>query len=806
MTVRTPMAVVNKDEFAAFVTAPTTADRLSKLVKWRSEGLTLDSELLSGLMRLPVSHEEIIVGFEICSTQRKELFELWVMNNLLTWNQNIAGVAIQTWARITDRILWHRLIPISSIPGLPQRIRYTILDAGLFSHGYEITRSTLESPSWEDLSTAFHALLFERALQFDLKSDRLTKLAWTILKQNSKTVHPEDKSLISAIGWLCRHEEKPLLKWSQNAPCTMWTDLLRSALETHGRRSAEISKLEKSRTKSSEASNWTPKLPALWSRDEINDSIFASIVKSAKNEGSNIDGFPQSVVRSTECLGMAHPSWIDTIIRQLPYGESAQMIKEFNSPFTSSYNVSKFSLLHSARSLAVTGKLGIATDVITSSTEFSESTLPDPTKQYSIEDFFDALDNKITQAEGDQTVWSQLAHAWNSPTNADLNALAFATRKNKGLCVLAHIMVLSRMKGRDEAVLKLLDYVRSNEEIELRAVVRALGQINTSRSLLELIAMLTRPNATVTVQQDIVAVLHGKDLKGLQKELRSAVHDLSLPQNTEHPIYQIKDELSGMLVTVDGLYPEVQNSGSSKSPTSKDGNLDHELAGMIPHYNALSSEVKRALRTALFFNKTVVTSQHANAIDLSPLIDMQYKAMELLYREFFEDAVSQSLQKGMIQRKLDVIGYARPIMRNMDEFESYIASLPVVKDIPFFSKFKLRKMLRAICQFQPGKRFTLDGLKAFGLYFIVFGRQSCKHGLAGFFNVGAKDDLELAELCKELHIFQDFRNRAAHEGFHPDASNDIMGIWRTTALAVQWAFRAKNAQKTNNIASEKSAS
>jgi hypothetical protein len=72
--------------------------------------------------------------------------------------------------------------------------------------------------------------------------------------------------------------------------------------------------------------------------------------------------------------------------------------------------------------------------------------------------------------------------------------------------------------------------------------------------------------------------------------------------------------------------------------------------------------------------------------------------------------------------------------------------------------------------------------------------------------VGAKDDLELAELCKELHIFQDFRNRAAHEGFHPDASNDIMGIWRTTALAVQWAFRAKNAQKTNNIASEKSAS
>lgn len=185
---------------------------------------------------------------------------------------------------------------------------------------------------------------------------------------------------------------------------------------------------------------------------------------------------------------------------------------------------------------------------------------------------------------------------------------------------------------------------------------------------------------------------------------------------------------------------------------------------------------------------------------------MQYKAMELLYREFFEDLVSQVLQKGTVQRKLDVLGYARPIIRNMDEFESFIASLPVVKDIPFFSKFKLRKMLRALCQFEPGKRFTLDGLKAFGLFFLVFGRQNCKHGLAGIVNIGAKNDQELAEFCRELHIFQDFRNRAAHEGFHPDASNDILGIWRTTALLVQWAFRGKDAQKTVSPIPERSAS
>jgi hypothetical protein len=227
---------------------------------------------------------------------------------------------------------------------------------------------------------------------------------------------------------------------------------------------------------------------------------------------------------------------------------------------------------------------------------------------------------------------------------------------------------------------------------------------------------------------------------------------------------------------------------------------------MIPNYKVLSSEVKRALRTALFFNKTATVSEHADSIDLSPLIDMQYKAMELLFREFFEDMVSQSLQNGSIQRKLDVLGYARPIVRQMDEFEAYIASIPVVRDIPFFSKFKLRKMLRAICQFQPGRRFTLDGLKAFGLYFLIFGRRNCTAGLANTLNTGANDDRELADLCKELHVFQDFRNRAAHEGFHPDASNDIQGIWRTTASVVQWAFKIKNAQKSDSPLNAKKAS
>ena len=326
-------------------------------------------------------------------------------------------------------------------------------------------------------------------------------------------------------------------------------------------------------------------------------------------------------------------------------------------------------------------------------------------------------------------------------------------------------------------------------------IVRALGDIDTGRSLQELIAVITRPNATVGIQQDAVSILSRKDVSSLQKELKAAVQDLRIPVDPDSPLAEIREQLAGMIQT---QAPKMAPTSTPGQPIPmsavqlSDTSLDDELSRMIPHYRELSSEVRRALRTALFFNHTITGSEAANAIDLSPLIDMQYKAMELLFRESFEDAVTQSLHRGGIQRKLDVIGYARPIPQAMDEFENYIANLPMVREIPFFSKFKLRKMLRAICQFQPGRRFTLDGLKAFGLFFLCFGRNQCQFGLGNMFHIGAKDDLELAEFCKELHVFQDFRNRAAHEGFHPSASNDIQGIWRTTALIVQWAFRIRS--------------
>ncbi len=812
-------------ELDNYLTTDGVSNRVAILDKWLKSGSTMDAQFVKGLIEMGAPLPEISGAFQICSTRSKPEFELWVMNNLLSWDQNVADLALRAWARLTDCILWHRLLPITQISSRPQRILYTILSIGSGSHGYEITKSILNSEKWEDLSIAFHALLIERCLQYDLKSERLIKVAKSILETNRHIQHPDSKALLPAICWLCCHAEKDLVKFLSDAPKTIWTAAAHQILEAHSERASTFSKLEKTVAKGDRAVQFSSKLPALWSRGEGPVLICQSILKTPCNDSDLISGFgTQTIILAAE-TAVCHNTWAATLIGSLPLAQASHFCPQsatagssgtddpsqvLNFRFSDSYNNGIFSELAAARKLACDGKLGIATDKIKSPADFlvdgGSVTAP---LTHPIRSYFNAISDPKNVETSVDGVWSEIAAAVRSPKDANLDTLSTSVRKYKGLVSLAYIDVIGRMTGRDDGVLKLLDYIRGNDEFELCAITRALGKINTPRSLLELIAMLTRPNATIAVQQEIVGILPNKDLSRLQTELSSALHDLILPPDVNHPIYQVRDELSNLVTSISvsatGHKPESKISPLA-APTGAEGSLDVELKGMIPHYKELSSEVKRALRTALFFNRTVTDSPHANSIDLSPLIDMQYKAMELLYREFFESAVSQSLNSGGIQRKLDVIGYARPIERQMDDFESYIAALPVVKTIPFFSKFKMRKTLRAICMFQPGRRFTLDGLKAFGLYFLVFGRQECKHGLANTFSVGSKNDQDLAEFCKELHIFQDFRNRAAHEGFHPDASNDILGIWRTTASVVQWAFKIREAQQITTQVSRNHAS
>lgn len=795
-------------EIETYLRTESAESRIKLLESWQKSQIGLPETIIKVLMELGLPDQEVATAFEGCVPNDKANFELWVMTDFLNWNQNIAAAALRAWARATERVLWHRLLPILTIPELPQRIRYTILEISTQSHAFEIVRCTLQCPGWEELSPAFQALLFERALELDLRSDRLVNFAKKTLKSLLETHHPDHKALFSAYTYLLRYCETDIDFLIKSKQRFLWQDLLESAHENHNRSKATLARLDKQVSKDSQTKFDADKLPNIWSRAESSHEIVSAVLRSENPSFKSLSGFSRNMIFKAAQEVNLDPSWSKHIISHLPLELLNAKLTQGTTHFVGSYDFGKYSLLNESRAKACKGQLTIAGDQIDSVDQFCAiaNSSSETRKDTAISSVLTTVVNAIPDNSPSKETWRSLASGFREPSAASVAELSTICRKQKGLVHIVFIKLLSKMVGRDDAVLKLLDYIRSDDETCLRVVVQALSSINTPRSHLELIAMLTRPNSTTHVQQDIVALLSKKDLRDLQKELRSAVQDMKIPHHPDHPVVQIKDELSALITPVVGITRH--DSDTFTVPTIKvdNLNLDQELSGMIPNYKVLSSEIKRALRTALFFNKTATVSEHADSIDLSPLIDMQYKAMELLYREFFEDMVSHSLQNGVIQRKLDVIGYARPIVRQMDEFEAYIASLPVVREIPFFSKFKLRKMLRSICQFEPGRRFTLDGLKAFGLYFFIFGRKNCKAGLANTLNVGATDDRELAELCKELHVFQDFRNRAAHEGFHPDASNDIQGIWRTSASVVQWAFKIKDAQKSDTLAPSKKAS
>lgn len=373
-----------------------------------------------------------------------------------------------------------------------------------------------------------------------------------------------------------------------------------------------------------------------------------------------------------------------------------------------------------------------------------------------------------------------------------------AVRSLGGVFRIAYIRALGRRAGSDEAVLKLLDFIRSGEVAELREVARALSAIGTSRALQEMTAMVSRPNAGVDLQLEIAGFLRRHDLTRLRSDVTAAAGHVA---TKVRELRNRGTNTDGLLEVWESLQALIEKDHGVAAPPDSArevsvAEMDAALARTIPGYSELSAEVKRALRTAWYFDRQIDANVAASSIDLSPVIDMQYKALELLFREFFEDACSRLIQTGVIQRKLDLLGYSRPIPAKMDEFERFIGAMPVVESIPFFSKFKLRKMLLGLCQFKPGKRFTLDGLKAFGLFFLVFGRGDCRYGLEGIVPLvpsAIESNNRLAEFCRLLHVFQDDRNRAAHEGFRPDSAADIRGIWRNTAEIIQTAFALRKA-------------
>lgn len=377
----------------------------------------------------------------------------------------------------------------------------------------------------------------------------------------------------------------------------------------------------------------------------------------------------------------------------------------------------------------------------------------------------------------------------------------------------------SNKDDRDQQNTKLLsEALRTANHVEKRWIARALAQLGTDdavKTLLyqglqhidsEFIAHTIRellPSAHPRAQQALIRCVGrnaiSDDLKlsiidemnisnpnEILQELRT-LEILRLPQHIDDAI---RDAVGRVAALIDEKESLKANDGQEKVIRLDGQDVDSVIRSILPNHDLLNVDSRSALRTA---EMILVQSKGwtQGGMDLSPIVNMHCKAVELVLRDSFEPFTDAILRRGQLSRKLDILGYARPIPEKMQIFEDTLAGLPVVKTIPYFSKFKLRKMLRGICLFRPGKRFTLDGPKAFALFFLVVSRQTCPFGLEKMLNLGFSGDKDLFEYIKLIHSLQDSRNRAVHEGLTWEAKDEIESMRAQAFKIIEISLRVK---------------
>ena len=797
-----------------------TAERKLLLQNIKDKKQSLPISLTADLMKLKLTADEHIGILKNTSGKHKLALEDYLSSQLSSWDQNVAATALWEWALRTDCILGHRALPLSLSPLTPQRIRYTLLDLSWFLGGVRLVQELSKMEGLDDMSPAFHALLSFRALQFQVESPKLLARAKVAIEESSQNPHSSDRYLCYFLSYILRFDAAWASQYKpQHSYSGIWTQFLHS-LSTPSKPSFDREALKKIFGKSSKKIDEALLMalwPSVWERQAIDSEDLLAVLTALSQQK-----LPLVSQQSWEFFAGILPSVMHTTLAQcsepktfctglnllapfLDHSQQSSLIDQIKAMVLKSTEPTEIltqlsprfsALLNNVGAQSVFAKVFEEREQIITAFERKESYdikgLQLWEREFSSQEltrhaFFSLAyhGKKVAEPSGDD-FWTELSLAWQNPSPDRIERISLKARQAPDLYQICFIDTLGRFKGNDTAALKLLDFIRSTEEPILRSIIYALAGIGTVRATQELVAFLTRPNVSPLLQVEISQILKEMDVSHLQAELRSALNDLNFRALTDTVLVELRDAISSLL-TVNEPLRSIDTTIPSASPTTLD--LDQMLAQKIERYDQLSSEVKRALRTAQFFHLQVeAVGSQLGTIDLSPAIDMQYKALELCFREKFEQPCSDLIRQGILQRKLDVIGYARPIPQAMDDFEDYIERLPIIQSIPFFSRFKLRKMLRAICQFRPGKRFTLDGLKAFAIFFVCFSRSDCRFGLSNLFPITKLSQEQILNFCKELHVFQDFRNRAAHEGFHPDASNNLDSIWKSTASIIQTMF------------------
>ena len=375
----------------------------------------------------------------------------------------------------------------------------------------------------------------------------------------------------------------------------------------------------------------------------------------------------------------------------------------------------------------------------------------------------------------------------------------------------------SKIENRHEVCKVLSEALHHSPHVEKRWFIRALVKIDTPESIRNVIAvglhspdLLEHTARELIFSQDREAVSSLIKLiskRTLKDSLKLFILENLSDQFPKDSLRELKALLS--LNLSPAVYDKVQfiilkflklqeESGPTKIYEMSSW-LDIEL-GLRKHvfsYNKLSFDVRTTLKTAeLIYLQSL--SWNTEAMDLSPVINTFTKAVELNLREEFESSIETFLRASDLPRRLDKLGYNIGHEGRMEEFETYLGQKPLIKEIPLFSHSKLRKMLKGLCLFRAGRRFTFDGPKAFGLFFLIASRRECPFGLSSLFSLSYfKSDEELFQFVSDLHILQDARNRSVHEGLTTDAQSQIESIRQLSFKVLNTSLAILSELKSN---------
>lgn len=786
------------DAIGRYLGSRGSRERLSILKKIRAMGISLPLPLVFDLLCLDLPLAERAALLDAADGSDPELLEELLTRDLLRVDQHLAILALEAWHRRTERRLWRRLLELPR-ERLPVRVMSFCLEHAWSLGGRPLLEHLMPSSGLEagggdgqsdhgsaveELAGATQALLLRRLTQWSLHGDAAMEMAERLVLRTLEAGCPSSPATVFASEYVARFEPENLYHLvSGPVSPRLWADHLLGLYQqtvTLEALAARLAGLLASPPADDAAfyREFFALWPPVWLRHLLPHALIAEALAAV-------------LARPVEAHG-ALPGY-RAVTWELFAGIPAPVLAAAVAGLKAN------ALAQAARSLL--GSLLAESGAEAGRRASRPLVSDDPARS----DLIGALfrDGEATARVDQKDPWSVMLAAFRQPGSVKPKALLAAGRKLPAVYAQCLFRVIERHAGCDELMPALFDQIDTQEPGEQLALAQALAGLGTPRALALAVSSIGRSSVGLAVKLEICQLLLDKDLGAQQAELRQMIAGL---ERQTAPLSfrerELADALKSLLVASPGPASGGDGAGAStrrqaSTPAASGQSLDAEVRVYVPRFDDLPLESQRALRMGRLILRTVNgklpggEGLAVGAIDVSPLVDLQYKSLEIFFRAHAARPILELIQApgGALQRKLDLIGYGRPGSGRVDAFEAYLMGLPVVADIPEFSHFKLRRVLTAIASHRPGKRFVLDGLKAYAVVYLTFGRQGCDYGLHGLLPTGFATERELLEFCRDLHILHAIRNQTAHEGLTGHRIHEAEALWHLTGSIFARSFQ-----------------